>query len=80
MYGGSIGQQDNTQIPSVHFCNRRPPSDAPISLHKLSRWMINHSLNPVQFNKGTVGASSHYVKVFGESHVINYRLNYRPVK
>ena len=68
MHRLTVGQQNDAQIPAVEFRNRTPSPYASILLQFFSDRIVNHPLNPVQRNKGAIGALSGGMKVVGESH------------
>ena len=65
-----IRQQDNTQVSSICFRNRRPSSDSTILLNDLLDRAIDYVLYPLQFDIGTVRAVLHGKKILCEFHAL----------
>lgn len=66
MYGFSIGKQNYSEVPPVHFLDRRPKANSSVLLNYLSHWMLNYIADPLQVDHGTVRPLSHFLKISGE--------------
>ena len=71
MYSLAVREQYNTQIPAVHFRDRRPSPNTTVLLHGLFCRMIDHVLNPLQPNARPIWTLTHRLKVFGKLHSRN---------
>jgi hypothetical protein len=68
VYGLSIFQQDDSQIPALHLLNGRPPTNTAVTLDSLSDGMIDHVLNPLQPDSRTVRTAPYFFEILRELH------------
>jgi hypothetical protein len=68
MYGFSIRQEDNPQIPAIHLGHRCPTANAAVLLNDLLDGVIDHSLNPLKLDYQSIWPQPHRLKVLGKLH------------
>jgi hypothetical protein len=68
--GFTIWQEYDSQIPPIHFWNLGPSTDTTVGLNDFSYWMVNGSLNPFQFDEGSIRSLPHLLEVARRFHDI----------
>jgi len=68
VYGFSVGQQYNAQIPAAHFMNRRPATDAAILLNDFSHSISDRALNSFELDLCAIRALPHHLEVPDKLH------------
>lgn len=71
MYGLSIWQQYNPQIPPTYLQDWGPATNSPVLLSDLLYRVVNHPLNPLKLDYRSVWALAHGFEVSGELHSAN---------
>lgn len=68
MNGLSVRQQNDPQIPALHFWYWSPTANAAILLNDFFHRMVNDVLNPLQPDQGTIRTLPHGMEILSEFH------------